>query len=256
MGTNSLSSTSICIKTHMGKAAQLAMAVMLPALPLAGGCTSISPQHGTQATLDDYRQGPLVLEGQVQHWDQQFIPDETPRTFEIIDGTDKGKTVEVTVSSSSNDRWTITLEHRSVFEWARTDAGIFSEQIIDIDSGTTSTFTPPLPIVPHDIHPGVPYTSSGTIMVTATAPPSSKVASGTWTVTIIHDADVMLRLGGTLYKCARLRTEYSADLGLATVVRTTYDYYAMNSGWVAQVFDQDVVKVIIPTKTNGTWVLK
>jgi hypothetical protein len=220
------------------------------------GCMTTQAQDGPQPTLDDYRRGHPVLVLQVQDWDKRFVPTESSRTFDIINGTDEGKTVEVTVSSSSDDRWSISYEGRSAFDWSLSEAGIICTSTRDVASGTTSTFTPPLAVVPRDLKPDVPYTAAGKIMVTSTATPSSKIASGTWTVSITHDADVTLELGGTNYECTRLRTKYDADLGLATVTRTAYDYYAPDAGWVARVFTQDVVKVIIPEKTNGTWVLK
>ena len=239
----------------MGNSLKAILASSLLAL-CAGGCMTTPVQEGPQSTLDDYRQGRLVLDAHVQHWDKRFVPNDSTRTFDIINGTDEGKTVDVTVSSSSDDRWSISYEGRSAFDWSLSEAGIICTSTRDVASGTTSTFTPPLPVVPRDMKPNVPYTAAGKIMVTSTATPSSKIASGTWTVSITHDADVTLELGGTNYECTRLRTEYDADLGLATVTRTAYDYYAPDAGWVARVFTHDVVKVIIPEKTNGTWVLK
>ena len=81
------------------------------------------------------------------------------------------------------------------------------------------------------------------------------VASGTWTVSIVHDADVTLRFGDTNYDCTRIKTVYVADLGLATVKRTAFDFYAPDSGWVCQVFEQTVTKLIIPETTTGTWII-
>lgn len=232
-------------------------APFLAAVFLLGGCTTtISVQKGPLPSLDTYRDGPLVLDVQIQEWDQRFIPNVSTTTYDIVDGTGKGEIIEMVTTSTGEGAWSLALKDRSTFEWTGDSAGLACTSTIDVPSGTTSTFTPPLPVIPRDLKPGVPFTATGEIVVKNTAPPSSRVASGTWTVSITHDADAVLKFGDTTFRCARLCTVYTADLGLASVDRTAYDFYAPDQGWVAQVFQQKVRKLIIDEHTSGTWVVQ
>jgi hypothetical protein len=229
--------------------------LLLPAL-LGIGCAAPLPAlDGKLSTLDDYRQGKAQLDVEIQDWDKRFTPVKGEVEFSIVHGTDAGATVAYSTVSNGDKTWTMSLQDHATFNWRLDDGGFVCTTNIDVPSGTTSTFTPPLPVIPHDLKPGEAFTAKGDIVVHDTAPPAKRVASGTWTVSIVHDADVTLRFGDTNYDCTRIKTVYVADLGLATVKRTAFDFYAPDSGWVCQVFEQTVTKLIIPETTTGTWII-
>ena len=219
------------------------------------GCSTTS-SNLAQPTLGVARAGEPARPGLILHWKDVFLPVDGQRTFTILDGTDAGQQVLMTTTSNDEKAWTIALEDRVTFAWELDDVGIVSPTTIDMPSGTTSSFSPPLPVIPKTLLPGKTMDADGTIKVVKTDTPSHQVASGTWKVSITHDADVSLKIGQDVLHCTRLHTVYSADLGLATVSRDTFDYYAQKQGLVATVFNQKIIKVIIPEKTSGTWMLK
>ena len=231
---------------------------LLMLLSLLGlGCAApLAPLDGKLSGLNSYRQGEPRLDVSITDWEKRFTPIKGSVEFSIVKGDEQGSTIEYTTSAEKDKQWTMTLKDHSTFTWQLEDAGFTCSTNIDVPSGTTSIFTPPLLVVPRDLKPGQPVTTKGTIVVNDTAPPSKNVASGTWTISITHDADISLKLGDTVYDCARIKTVYTADLGLATVSRTSYDFYAADAGWVCEVFDQTVTKVIIPSTTTGTWIRK
>ena len=229
--------------------------ILLLTATLGVGCAAPLPVlDGKLSTLDDYRQGTAELDAEITNWETRFTPVKGDVTFSIVDGDDSGTTIDYSTVAVDDTTWTMTLKDRSTFTWSLQDVGFACTTNIDVPSGTTSTFDPPLPVVPRTLKPGVPFTAKGKIDVKNTAPPSDDVASGTWTITISHDADVTLKFADTTYDCTRLKTVYTADLGLATVERTSFDFYAPDAGWVCEVFTETVTKLIIPETTTGTWI--
>jgi len=230
------------------------LSILAPLLCLPLGCMSSVPPGEPRPTLDSYRVGDLVEKGSIDDWEKTFIQSPGTTTYSIINGTDSGKTVTYDVSSLGDSTWKLDLLERTAYTWKLTDDGLHCEVTVDAPSGSTSTFDPPLPVIPRTLEPGKPVKAKGRITVTHTDNPSSQMASGTWTISILHDADVTLKIDGTDIDCTRIYSDYDADLGLATVKRRTWDYYAKDHGWIATVFKQTVTKVIIPEHTSGTWI--
>ena len=219
------------------------------------GCSTTSTGLA-QSTLDSVRAGLPASPGLILDWDDVFQPVTGNQTFDIVAGTDAKQQVQITTTAGKKSNWTVEIKDRETFAWSITDEGIVSGTTIDVPSGTTSSFTPALPVIPRSLQPGKALEGNGTIKVVKTTDPSHEVASGTWTISITHDADVTLKVGDDELHCVRLHTVYAADLGLARVSRDTYDYYAPKHGLVATVYDQEIIKVIIPEKTSGTWVVR
>ena len=236
----------------MSRALPLLMSVMAIAL---AGCSTTSSGLA-QPTLDTVRAGDPSTPGLMLDWNDTFLPLAGQRTFTILDGTNAGQQVLITTTAEDDSNWTVDVTDRETFSRVLSDTGIVSPTTIDTPSGTTSSFTPPLPIIPRSLQPGEAAEAKGTIKVVNTKDPSHEVASGTWKISITHDADATLAIGTDELHCVRLHTVYSADLGLATVSRDTFDYYAPSHGLVATVFNQKIIKVIIPEKTSGTWISK
>jgi len=236
----------------MSRALALLMTIMAASMV---GCTTTSSGLAQQ-TLETVRTGDPSTPGLMLDWNDAFLPVAGQRTFTILDGTNAGQQVLVTTTAEDDSNWTVDVTDRETFSWVLSDSGIVSPTTIDTPSGTTSSFTPPLPVIPRSLQPGKAVEADGAIKVVKTKDPSHEVASGTWTISITHDADVTLEVGTDELHCVRLHTVYSADLGLATVSRDTFDYYAPRHGLVATVFKQEIIKVIIPERTSGTWVVK
>ncbi len=234
----------------MSRALALLMTVMATGLV---GCSTTSSGLA-QPTLDTVRAGDPSTPGLMLDWNDAFLPVAGQRTFTILDGTNAGQQVLITTTAKDDSNWTVDVTDRETFSWVLSDTGIVSPTTIDTPSGTTSSFTPPLPVIPRSLQPDKAVEVDGSIKVVKTTDPSHEVASGTWKISITHDADVTLKAGTDVLHCVRLHTVYSADLGLATVSRDTFDYYAPKHGLVATVFNQKIVKVIIPENTSGTWV--
>ncbi|MBM43414.1 MAG: hypothetical protein CMJ36_00155 [Phycisphaerae bacterium] len=219
------------------------------------GCSTTSTGLA-QSTLDGIRGGDPTAPGLILDWNDAFQPVTGKRTFDIVAGTNAKQQVQITTTAGKKSNWTVEIKDRETFAWSMTDEGIVSGSTMDDPSGTTSVFTPRLPVIPRSLEPGKALKSNGAIKVVKTKDPSHEVASGTWAISITHDADVTLKVGDEELHCVRLHTVYTADLGLARVSRDTYDYYAPKHGLVATVYNQEIIKVIIPEKTSGTWVAK
>lgn len=233
----------------------LRIILLLAHLSLLAGCTANVPLGESLPTLDTYRVGQIEKNGSIDDWDKTFIPVIGDRSFSIVDGSDSGSTVTMTIKKDADKEWMLSLSDRASFAWNLDDSGITCPTNIDLPSGSTSTFTPALPVIPKNIQPGTPMKATGKISVVKSKEPSKSLASGDWKMTITHDADVTLKIGKESVECTRIYTNYYADLGLATVKRHAWDYYAKDRGLVASVFKQTVTKLIIPEHTSGTWIL-
>lgn len=231
------------------------LTAILPLLMALTGCVSNMPPGAAQPTLDAYRVGTIEEKASIDDWDGTFVQADGSTSFTIVDGDDSGSTVTYTVKTTGDGEWELSTTDRSTWYWSKGDDGMVCTKNIDVPSGSTSTFDPPLLVLPKSMEPGTPVTAKGSITVVHTDNPSSQMASGTWTTSISHDGDVTLKLGDDEVECTRIHTQYDADLGLATVDRESWDYYAKGRGWVATVFKETVTKVIIPEHTTGTWIL-
>ena len=111
------------------------------------------------------------------NWETRFTPVKGDVTFSIVDGDDSGTTIDYSTVAVDDTTWTMTLKDRSTFTWSLQDVGFACTTNIDVPSGTTNTFDPPLPVVPCTLKPGVrsPPRARST---KNTAPPSDDVASG------------------------------------------------------------------------------
>ena len=228
---------------------------ILPVLLLLTGCAASVPPGAAQPTLGAYRVGTIEEKTSIDDWDGTFIQNDGSTSFTIVDGNDSGTTVTYTVKTIGDGEWELSTTDRSTWYWSKGVGGMVCTKNVDVPSGSTSTFDPPLLVIPKSMEPGTPVTAKGRITVVHTDNPSSQMASGTWTTSISHDGDVTLKLGDDEVECTRIHTQYAADLGLATVDRESWDYYAKGRGWVAMVFKETVTKVIIPEHTTGTWIL-
>lgn len=226
--------------------------MLIPICCLQLGCMSSVPPGKPRPSLDDYRVGDLVEKGSIDDWHKTFIQNPGTTTYKIVEGDNSGTTFAYIVEAKGDDAWHLSMEKLASYNWSLTDDGIVSQTYVDDPSGSTSTYDPPLLVIPKDLAPGKAVESKGKIVVTHTNRPSSRMASGTYTISILHDADVTLKIGDENVECTRIYTRYDSDLGLATVGRDSWDYYAKDRGWVATVFRQKVVKLIIPEHTTGT----
>lgn len=147
-----------------------------------------------------------------------------------------------------NDR----IEHLGFDE----DGAILAGAVEDLEHEALTRYDPPLPMLPAGIEPGEPMTSRADLTVLDRSNPDRQKDRGSCERTITYEADQSVITPAGRFDCLRIRSEYEADLTLATVTQTSVAWYAPRVGMVAERYREQVKAFIINTDKQWRMLLR
>ena len=115
----------------------------------------------------------------------------------------------------------------------------------DLEHEALTRYDPALPLIPADLKQDEPMTSKAKLTVLDRNNPDQERDSGSCEQTITYEADQRVITPAGQFDCLRLRTEYKAELTLATVNQTSRDWYAPRVGLVAKEHEERVRAFIL-----------
>jgi len=117
----------------------------------------------------------------------------------------------------------------------------------DLEHEALTKYETPLPMIPAELNGGEPVTFEAELTVLDRSNPDRQKDRGSCEQTITYEADQRVICPPGRFNCLRIRSEYRAELTLATVRQTSVGWYAPGVGMVAEQRRERVRAFIINT---------
>jgi hypothetical protein len=221
----------------------IASFVLIFVLLLSPGCRSVSPQVSDGEVSEGRIMIPELPASDVA---SLALPRVGVRDYVFTAGANQGLSAQTYTEASPYDDFdyqTHTADNRIEYLAFSASGEPQLYMTEDLHHGAATFYTPPIPVIPHNLEVGETRTYETHLTVLGLRNPSFVRDSGPATVTITNEGAV--EGGGT-----RVTTWWSIDLTLADVVVTSKADYHPELGLTRVEHDETITALFIPIKSK------
>lgn len=176
--------------------------------------------------------------------------------YRIVSGKGSGSVVSQTLQRTQSGQWVRHTIDRRIEHIATNEAGeVVMTAVEDLKQNVITRYDPPLLLLPAKMPPSKVWQTNSAMRVLARNNPSKLVDQGTCTQTITYDGDGTTITPAGKFKSYRLRVNYKAKLGMASVSTVESNYYAPAVGLVASEYTETVKALILSWTVHRKFLL-
>ena len=193
---------------------------------------------GLQESGEFEEPGPLVLI-------------EAERVYRVVDSGGEVATIRVEqVDDAEYPYRRYTADNRIEHLRLGGDASVLIGRVEDLGHNQTTTYDPPVPLLPGAIRVGEPLVVESSMVVRPSGNPDAVTTRGTCVVTISLVGVERVNVGGESLEAHRILTAYEAKMGMASVTQSTTSWWVTGWGLAAEQSAERIGALIFNSTTE------